>query len=446
MADQHILRIAILCLAIAAAPAVVRHAGANTVYVTEINAPITPVIAKYIVSSITDAEEAGAECLVLELDTPGGLDQSMRQIVKRMQSADVPVVVFVYPAGSRAASAGVWITLASHVAVMAPGTDIGAAHPVMMGGMPGTSKEDKGDSTGTDVMEEKVVNEAAANIRSIAEKNGRNADWAEEAVRKSVAVTAKEALKLGVIDYVCENLEELMVTIDSLEVQVASGKKIISTTGATVERLNMNLRYRLLNTLSNPSFAYILLMLGIYGIFFELYSPGTILPGVVGGICIIVALFSLHMLPINYAGLVLILLAIIMFIAEIKITSYGLLTVGGAISMFLGSIMLVDSPIPFLQISWIVIVSAVLVTVMFFLFVVGMGIKAQRRKPILGKEATVGSIGIARTDIDPRGQVFIEGELWTAFSSQPIKKGEKIRAVRLEHMQLEVESVEQPNG
>lgn len=442
MADKSLLRIVILCLALSASTAVFEHAGAQTVYVTEINAPITPVIAKYIVSAITNAEEKGAECLVIELDTPGGLDQSMRQIVKRMQSADVPVVVFVFPAGSRAASAGVWITLASHVAVMTPGTNIGAAHPVMMGMTGPQQEKEEGDSTSTSVMEDKVVNDAVANIRSIAEKNGRNAEWAEEAVRKSVSVTATEALELGVIDYVCEDLEDLLVTIDSLEVKLARGEKILSTAGALVERQEMNLRYRLLKAISNPSLAYILLMLGIYGIFFELSNPGTILPGVVGGIFIIIAFFSLQMLPINYAGLLLILLALILFIAEIKITSYGLLTVGGAISMFLGSIMLIDSPIPFLQISWAVIVPVVLLTVLFFLFAVGMGLKAQQKKPTLGKEATVGSIGIARTDIDPKGQVFMEGELWTAFSSQPIKKGEKVRAVSLEHMQLEVESIE----
>ncbi|MFQ6104706.1 MAG: nodulation protein NfeD [Candidatus Glassbacteria bacterium] len=416
-------------------------ASAQTVYVTKVDAIINPVVAKYLGKTIEKAEEEGAECLIIELDTPGGLDLSMREIVKRMLSADVPVCVFVYPAGSRAASAGVWITLASHIAAMAPGTNIGAAHPVMMGiGAP--QEEDSTETKST--MEEKIVNDAVAHIRSIAEKRERNADWAEKAVRKSVSITADEALEEGVIEYICENIDCLLKAIDGLEVDIASGKKTLSTSEATITRVEMNLRYRLLNVISNPSIAYILLMLGIYGIFFELSNPGSILPGVVGGIFIILAFFSLQMLPINYAGLLLILLAIILFIAEIKITSYGLLTVGGAVSMILGSIMLIDTPVPFLRISWTVIVPAVIITILFFLFAVGMGLRAQRRKPVSGKEATIGGIGVAKTELDPNGQVFLDGELWRAHSEHPIRKGEKVRVIRLSHMQLEVESAEQP--
>ncbi len=417
--------------------------GPGDVYVTEIDAVINPVIAKYLGSLIEKSEAAGVECLVIELDTPGGLDLSMRQIVKDMLSADVPVIVFVYPSGSRAASAGVWITLASHIAAMAPGTNIGAAHPVMMGmGGPESSEGDTAVAEGGSPMEEKVLNDAIAHIRSIAEKKGRNAEWAERAVRKSVSITAEEALDLEVIDLVAENLDSLLRAVDGLEVEIASGRKTLSTTGAPIIRKEMNLRYRLLNAISNPNIAYILLMLGIYGIFFELSNPGTILPGVVGAIFIILAFFSLQFLPINYAGLLLILLAIILFIAEIKITSFGLLTVGGAISMFLGSIMLIDTPIPFFRISWTIIVPTVILTVLFFVFAVGMGLRAQKRKPVSGKEASVGAVGIARTDIDPEGKVWLEGELWTAHAKTPIRRGEKVRVLDMEHMRLEVHRAE----
>jgi membrane-bound serine protease (ClpP class) len=446
MAHHRLLRVAAALLSFLwlLAESGARPARAGEVYVTEIDAVINPVIAKYLVSMIDLSEEAGVECLVIELDTPGGLDLSMRQIVKRMLSADVPVIVYVYPPGSRAASAGVWITLAAHVAAMAPGTNIGAAHPVMIG--MGAPEPSSGDSTGTggaSTMEKKVLNDAVAYIRSIAEKKGRNADWAEEAVRKSVSITAAEALELGVIDFVCDDLDELLADVDGLEVEVASGEKTISTSDARVIRKEMNLRYRLLKAISNPNIAYILMMLGIYGIFFELSNPGTILPGVVGAIFIILAFFSLQYLPINYAGLLLILLALILFIAEIKITSYGLLTVGGAISLFLGSIMLIDTPAQFFRISWTIIIPTVLVTVLFFVFAVGMGLRAQRKKPVSGKEASLGAVGVARTDIDPVGKVFLEGELWTAHAKTPIRQGEKVRVLGMEHMRIEVERLEE---
>lgn len=439
MAHQRVLRIAALLLLLASPRGACQEAESRPVYVTEVDAIINPVIAKHLAEVIEKAEKADAACLVIELDTPGGLDLSMRQIVKRELSAEIPVIVFVYPSGSRAASAGVWITLASHIAAMAPGTNIGAAHPVMMG----VGAPEESDSADTGTMEEKVVNDAVAHIKSIAEKRGRNTQWAEEAVRKSVSITAEEALEKGVIEFVCGDLSELLEKIDGREVEIASRKTILSTRGAELVRIEMGLRYRLLNAISNPNIAYILLILGIYGIFFELSNPGSILPGVVGGIFIILAFFSLQVLPINYAGLLLILFALILFLAEIKVTSYGLLTVGGVVSMLLGSMMLIESPAPFLQISWSIIASAVLLTVLFFLFAVGMGIRAQRKKPVSGKEATVGSIGIARTDIDPEGKVFVDGELWTARSHHPIRKGERVRVRSLEHMQLVVEKAEQ---
>jgi len=296
---------------------------------------VNPVMSEFITKSIDEAEKEKASVLVIELDTPGGLDTSMRSIVKRIIASDVPVVVYVSPSGARAASAGVFITLAAHVAAMAPGTNIGAAHPVGVGG-----KMDK-------TMEEKAVNDAAAYIKSLAEKRGRNAEWAEKAVRESVSVTEQEALKLNVIDVVAPDIKSLIDTIDQREVQGTAGKQIVQTKGIKIRYKEMGLRHKILDIISDPNIAYLLMLLGFYGLFFELTNPGVVLPGVLGAFSLILALYSFQTLPVNYAGLLLIILAIVLFILEIKITSFGMLTVGGIISMTIGSIMLFDSPLPF---------------------------------------------------------------------------------------------------
>jgi membrane-bound serine protease (ClpP class) len=340
------------------------------VEVIKIDGIINPISSKFMVESIQKAQEREAECLVIRMDTPGGLMESMRAVTKEMLSAEVPVVVYVSPSGARAASAGVFITLAAHIAAMTPGTNIGAAHPVSLGSAQ--------DTTGAKTMTEKITNDAAASIRSIANKRGRNAQWAEEAVRQSVSVTAKEALKLGVIDIVCEDLPGLLRAIDGRKVKLPSGEKVLHTRDARIERTRMNFRYRILDKISNPNIAYILLMLGIYGIFFELSNPGSIFPGVVGSIFLILAFFALQTLPINYAGLLLILLAIVLFILETQIPSHGILTIGGVISMGLGSMMLINIQVSFLRISWGVIIPVVVFTAAFFLFAVGMGLHIGR--------------------------------------------------------------------
>ncbi|MFQ6094032.1 MAG: nodulation protein NfeD, partial [bacterium] len=369
----------------------------------------------------------GAQCLIIELDTPGGLMESMHSIKKRILASEVPVVVFVSPGGARAASAGVWITLASHIAAMTPGTHIGAAHPVARGGRE-VSEE----------VEQKLVNDAVADIRSLAEKRGRNGDWAEEAVRQSVSVTEKEALEEGVIDLISDNLQDLLRAIDGWEVEVVTAKRILETENAEIRRIEMSLRFKILDTISNPNVAYILLLLGFYGLFFELSNPGSILPGVVGGICLILAFFALHTLPINYAGLLLILFALVLFIAEIKVPSYGLLTVGGVISMILGSLMLIKTPAEFLRISWMTIIPAVLVTVAFFVFAMGMALRARMRKPTTGQEGLVGEVGTAKSKLDPRGKIFIHGEFWNAVSDEPIEEGEEVVVTDVERMKLKV--------
>ena len=362
--------------------------------------------------------------------TPGGLLKSTRVIVSDILTSKVPVVVYVSPGGSQSASAGVFITLAGHIAAMAPGTNIGAAHPVSLQG--------EQDS----VMTEKATNDAAAFIRTIAEKRNRNLAWAEEAVRKSISITETEALGKNVIDLVARNLDSLLVQIDGKSVEVASGKVTLHTKGATIEQIEMGFSEKILDILSDPNIAYILLLLGVYGLLFELYNPGSILPGVVGGISIILAFYSLHTLPINYAGLALILFAVVLFIAEIKVMSYGLLTVGGVVSLLLGSMMLIrsDSTLEFFSISWSVIITTTALSLVFFSFIIGLGIKAQGRKPATGTEGIVGEVGEALTVLNPNGQVRVHGEVWNAYTrSGKIQKGEKIRVVSMENLTLQVE-------
>ncbi len=401
------------------------------VNVIEINGVINPVASKFITEAIDQSEEDGAQCLIIQMDTPGGLMDSMRTIVKKMLSARVPVVVYVSPSGARAASAGVFITMAAHIAAMAPSTNIGAAHPVTLGS---GQKENK-------AMMEKVVNDAVAQIKGIAKKRGRNVKWAEKAVRKSVSITEGEALKLKVIDLVAPDLDSLLAKIDGRKVKIDSEKKVLATKGASINRRQMGWRYRLLDIISNPTIAYILLMLGIYGIFFELYSPGTILPGVVGAICLILAFFALQMLPINYAGLALILLGIILFIAEVKITSYGMLSVAGAISMFLGAVMLIENPTEYMRISLRVIIPMVLVSVAFFAFAVTMVIRARTKKPTTGVEGLIGEVGVSVSLLDPEGTVSIHGELWRAECDERIEKGERIKVIGVNHLKLKVVKV-----
>ena len=401
------------------------------IFLLEAEGIINPPMANYIVRGIERAEREGYP-LIIQLDTPGGLMDSMRQIVKKMLTSQVPIIVYVAPSGSRAASAGVFITLASHIAVMAPGTHIGAAHPVELG-------EKKMDET----MMKKVLNDAVAFIKTIAKERKRNEVWAEKAVRESSSITAEEALKLGVIDMVASTLEELLEKLNERRVPI-EGQKVflLKTKGAEVVKLKMTFRDRLLHTLSNPMIAYILLMLGIYGLFFELSNPGAIFPGVVGGICIILAFFAFQMLPVNYAGIALIILGIILLILEVKVHSYGLLSMGGIISLILGSLMLIESPAQYLRISLLVILPFVLVSAGFFLFALTMVIKAQRRRPITGKEGLIGQRGKALTDLVPKGKVEVLGEIWEAYADEAIRAGEVVEVIGVEGLKVKVKRKE----
>ncbi len=405
----------------------------SKVLVITVDGSINPSSADYIHTGIEKAKRDRAECLIVKLNTPGGLLKSTRIIVTNILNSEIPVIIYVSPSGSQAASAGVFITMAAHVAVMAPGTNIGAAHPV--------SLEGKQDS----IMNEKATNDAAAFIRTISEKRSRNVQWAEDAVRKSLSITETEALEINVIDTIAVSVESLLNILDGQEITTSTGIKKLNTKNAEIINIDMSFQQKLLDLLSDPNIAYILFMIGIYGIMFELYSPGSIFPGVVGVICMILAFYSLHTLPINYAGLALIIFAIILFVLEIKIVSHGLLTIGGVISLVIGSIMLIDteSTLEVIEISWQVILMVVLLTTSFFLFAIGFGIKAQRRKPTTGIEGIIGETGETTTDLRPEGQVKVHGEIWQAESREGvIKKGSKIKVQAVENLKLIVTKVE----
>jgi membrane-bound serine protease (ClpP class) len=387
----------------------------KTVMAITVNGVINPVSAEFIGKSILKANEKKCEALVIELDTPGGLDASMRTIVKDIIGSEVPVVVFVSPSGSRAASAGVFLTLAAHVAAMAPGTNIGAAHPVGVG--------DKMDKT----MAEKATNDAAAYVKSLAERRGRNAQWAEDAVRKSISATESEALQLHVIDLVTKDITTLLSDIDGRKIQTAYGEKILSTRNAVVAREAMGVRSKILDLISDPNVAYILMLLGFYGLFFELTNPGTLFPGVIGGICLILAFYAFQTLPVNYAGLLLIILAVILFVLEVKIISHGVLAIGGVISMTIGSLMLFDSPAPFMKLSLALVIPVVLVTAVLFTMTLSLALKAYKRKPVTGREGLIGATGMADTDITIHGgMVSVQGERWSAYSDTLIAKGDTV--------------------
>ncbi len=405
-------------------------AKAGEIVVASYEGVINPVAAEYIHDAIESARSSGADALILKLDTPGGLDTSMRIIVKDITGSPLPIIVFVAPTGGRAASAGVFITMAAHVAAMAPGTNIGAAHPVAMGG---------GEMDQT--MKEKVENDSVAYIKSIAEKRQRNVAWAEDAVRKSVSVTEQEALKLKIIDFVADDLPKLLKQLDGKIVTVSSGSVSLSTETTTLREFPMGLRLELLKTLSDPNIAYLLMTIGTIGILAELYNPGAILPGVVGAISLILAFYSLQSLPISYAGVLLLILGVIFFVLEATVTSYGILAIGGIASMVFGSLMLIKSDADFLQISWAVIVPVIVATGAFSLFIVGMGIRAMRRVPQTGGEGMIGVIGIAKTALSPTGQVAIHGELWDAVSDSPIEPGSPAKVLRVEGLTLHVTPV-----
>lgn len=420
---------------------------------------ISPVVHEYIEKGIAEAKAANAVALLIELDTPGGLLNSTRAIVKDMMNAEVPIIVYVAPSGSRAGSAGVFITLAAHVAAMAPSTNIGAAHPVNIGGDK-PEKDDEGlkelikalresreEKTGEDKkskkaeqkklaedkpkdpetpMEEKILNDTVAWVKAIAKERGRNVDWAVKAVTESISVPETEALEKKVIDFVAEDVASLLKAADGKTVKLPQGEVTLRTATARVVDKPLNLRQQILNILINPNIAYILMMLGFYGLLFEITHPGTWVPGVAGVVCLILALYAFHTIPTNYAGLALILLALTLFIAEAFVPSFGLLTVGGIAAMVLGSLFLVDTPHQFMRISLTVIIPVVVATAGLSVFLVTLAVRAHRQQSGTGLSAYVGRAAEAVDPIFQTGKIFIDGEYWDAYSDEMIAAGEKV--------------------
>ena len=402
--------------------------AASPVSTIQIDGVISPVTVRLVETALARAQREGASALVIQLDTPGGLERSMRLICQRLLNAEIPVIVYVAPTGARAASAGVFITMAAHVAAMAPATNIGAAHPVAVGG--GVDKESL----------RKIANDAAAFARTIATERGRNAEWAEKAVRESVSVTEREAVRLKVVDLVADSVPDLLAKIDGRSVKTAKGAVTLQTRGATVKAIEIGFRDRVLNVITDPNVAYVLMMLGMLGLFFELSNPGVILPGVVGGISLILAFFAFQSLPINYAGLLLILFGIVLMILEIKVVSHGVLAIGGIVSMALGSLMLFDAPEIGFGVSWWVILPTVGATAGMFLFMVAAGLRALTARSAVGAPALVGQTGVARGALSPEGQVLVQGELWRAVvRGAPVEEGCRIRVVDVQGLTLTVE-------
>ncbi len=400
-------------------------AAKGDVYIVAINDAISPGIAEYIGNSIERAEKEEAACLIIELDTPGGLAESMRLIIKDILGSRVPIVVFVAPRGARAASAGVMITMAADVAVMAPGTNIGAAHPVGAGGKDISGK-----------MSEKVINDMVAHAKSVAEERGRNQKWVEQAIRESVSITETEALKENVIDFIAEDTDDLIRQLNGFKIADKGELKLDKAQKVIVEP---SLRTNILKTISNPNIAYILLMIGLAGLYFELSHPGAIFPGVVGGISLILAFFALQTLPVNYAGILLIVLAIILFIMEMKISSYGLLSVAGVLSLLLGSLMMFKGTGPDMKLSLKILLPTLILISGFFVFVAGLVFRAQISKPKTGTKGLVGEIGIVKKALTPEGKVFVHGELWNARAQETIDENCKVRVTNVVNLMLEVE-------
>jgi membrane-bound serine protease (ClpP class) len=397
----------------------------------KVDAPIHPATSEYIVRSLDKADRDGADLVILTLDTPGGLDTSMREIIEKIVNARTPVAAFVGPSGARSASAGFFIALACDIFAMAPGTNTGAAHPVGIS-LAGQSMDE--------TMKDKVTNDAAAYIRTLAEKRGRNVRMAEDAVRKSLSYTEKEALDGGLIDLIAKTEEEIVERFDGKSLKRFDGsERTLALLGKPVILLPMTFRQKFLLTVANPNLAYILLMIGLLGLYFEFAHPGAILPGVLGGISLLLAVFAFQILPINYVGLGLVLLAVILFILEVKVQSFGMLAVGGIAAMIIGSLMLIKAPIDELRPSLRFVLPVALGVSLIVLFLLTLVFRAQARRSFSGREGMIGETGTARTDLTPSGKVFVHGELWTAEAEEPVRAGEKVKVIEvLDGLKLKV--------
>jgi len=425
----------------------------------QISGPIGPATSDYVTDGLNAAAARGAKLVILEMDTPGGLDTAMREIIKAILASPVPVATYVSPPGSRAASVGTYILYASHIAAMAPATNLGAATPIPVGGtspMPGGDRKPAGDkekkdqdesestdsgrpSAGSpDAASAKAINDAVAYIRSLAERRGRNAEWAEKAVREAASLSAEKAAEMGVIDLVASDMDDLLRQIHGRTLEVAGKDVTLDTEGLALEAIEPNWRTRLLATITNPTVAYLLLLIGIYGLLFEGYNPGAILPGVAGAICLLMAAYAFQILPVNYAGLGLIALGVILMISEIFVPSFGALGIGGIIAFVVGSIILMDTDVPGFGIPRGLIASIGLLGGGMVMAIVWLAVRARRRPIVSGIEEMVGSVGEAVADFSDTGHILVHGELWKARTSKPVHKGQKLRVSAVDGLQLSV--------
>ncbi len=427
--SKKLILVGMLCLALVSLGKTVGLTKGGEVRIIELEGPINPGAAAFLTRGLEDAEKQGVELIIIRLDTPGGLVPSMRTMVKGIMNSAVPVVVYVSPKGAGAASAGVMITVSAHVAAMAPGTNIGAAHPVGAGG-----KDIDKD------MSEKVVNDMASYGRGIAQDKGKNADWVEKAIRESVSITAEEALEKKVIDLVAGDVDELLKVLDGREVELKQGKVTLKTKGLAKTTYEPGFRDAVLRIISDPNIAYILMMIGLAGLYFELSHPGAIFPGVIGAISLILAFYSFQTLPVNYAGLLLIALAVIFFIAEIKVASYGILSLGGIVSLTLGSIMLFED----VGVSLRLMAPTIVLIGGFFVIVSTLAFRAYRAKPQSGVEGLIGEVGVVQKPIDPEGLVFVHGEYWRAVSSEKLEPGEMVAVEEVTGLLLKVKKASKP--
>ncbi len=445
--------IPLLIVAVFTEPAVCAdRLGGHVVQLT-IEDAIGPATDDYIERALESANEQQAELVVIRIDTPGGLDTAMRGIVKNITNSSVPVVSYVTPTGARAASAGTFILYASHIAAMAPGTNLGAATPVQIGGLPQPSapnkernknrEKEKNDKpeirAGNDAMKNKAINDAVAYIRGLAELHGRNQDWAEKAVREAASLQASEALKLNVIDIIAISMVDLLKQLEGREVNVQGQKHTLQTGGRVIQQIEPDWRSRLLSVITNPNIAYILMLIGIYGLIFELSNPGAIAPGTIGAISLLLALYSFQMLPINYAGMALILLGVALMVGEAFAPSFGMLGIGGVIAFVFGSIILMDTQIPGFGIDISVIITFAITSALIFVFVIGLAVKARRRPVVSGLEELIGDTAIVMADFEHRGRVSIHSESWNAISNVPLHEGQQVRVIGITGLTLEVE-------
>ncbi len=458
----------LFCLLLLLFSRVALAAADGQVVVLDISGAIGPVTADYFIRGIETANEQDAQFIVLRMDTPGGLDSAMRDMIKEILGSRIPVVTFVHPAGARAASAGTYILYASHVAVMSPATNLGAATPIAIGGMPGSPKpqeqpateKDRDDKSAdapkadapkatekdwmSDATRRKAVFDAAAYIRGLAQLRGRNAEWAEKAVREAVSLSAEEAQRIGVIDLIATDLDDLLGKLDGREVKVDEDETVtLRTADIEVVEIQPDWRNRFLATITSPSVAYLLMLIGIYGLLLEFYNPGTLIPGIAGAICLLTALYAFQMLPINYVGVALILLGIAFVIAELFVTSYGALGAGGAIAFIVGSVMLIDTEVPEFQLPLGLIIGVSVLSVVAVLAIVGMAMKARERAVVSGVEELVGAEGEALDDFDAKGWVRVHSENWKATSKSPVKRGQKVKVTAVKGLELSIEAADE---